>query len=266
MANAKAIGMVSLKGGVGKTTTAASVGASLYGDFGKRVLLIDGNLGVPNLGFHFNKPFPQPSLPDVLNGKTGIRDAVTVCRHGLDLLLTPLSGEEADLASLKEKLEEVRGDYDFIIIDSSPTMGPELDGVIAAADELILITSPDYPTTSASLKLLEVASSHSTATRGILVNKVRNKHFELELQNVSQTLNSDILAVVPDDDDVAEALSHKCPATVYSPLSSASVEFRRVAALLAGKRLPLTLWDKLRMRLGLRPHRKNCFGGEEEGG
>jgi septum site-determining protein MinD len=248
--SARIIGVISIKGGVGKTTIAANLGASLVEDFKKRVLVIDANLGAPNLGFHLDKPFPEVSLPVVLGGMVPITEAVFVHDSGLHLVLTSLSEEKANLKELKGKLKNVLREYDFILIDSSPTLGPDLTAIMEASDELLLITSPDYPTMSAGFKAVEMASRLNVPIRGVVVNRVRNKRFELALENISETLGLDILAVIPEDDRVAEALSQKSPVVFYSPNSKAARELRRLAGLLAGSEFKSSLWGRIRARLG----------------
>jgi septum site-determining protein MinD len=256
MADANIIGVVSIKGGVGKTTATSSIGVSLAEDFGKKVLIIDANLGVPNLGFHFNNPFPEVSLFDVLNDKVDTKEAIIEYGHQIHLLLTPLSDEAADLSKLGKKLEDVRKDYDFILLDSSPTLGSDLFNVMEASDELLPITSPDYPTMSAGLKLLHRASEMKIPVRGVVVNKFKRKHFEIDTKNIADALQSDILAIVPDDEAVAEALYNKYPVTLFNPYSNAALKFRKVAAMFAGTTFSPSFFGKLKYKIGSRGHRR----------
>ncbi|GAG95692.1 unnamed protein product [marine sediment metagenome] len=62
----KAIGILSLKGGVGKTSVVAALGDA-FADFGKKVLLIDANFSAPNLGLHFNIVDPEKTIHDLLD-------------------------------------------------------------------------------------------------------------------------------------------------------------------------------------------------------
>ncbi|MBN2517800.1 MAG: AAA family ATPase [Candidatus Altiarchaeota archaeon] len=249
--SARIIGVVSIKGGVGKTTVTANLGYSLAEEFKKRVLVIDANLGVPNLGFHLDKPFPDITLFDVLKDAVPITEAVFVHDSGLHLVLTPLSEQKADLSELKHRLKNVLREYDFILIDSSPTLGPDLASIMETSDELLLITSPDYPTMSASFKAVEMASRLKARIRGVVVNRFKGKRFELALENISETLGLDILAVIPEDDRVAEALSQKSPVVFYSPNSKAALEFKKLAGSLVGAQPRSSFWGRFLTRLGL---------------
>ena len=69
------IGILSLKGGVGKTSSVVALGDALSG-FGKKALLIDGNLSAPNLGLHLNIIEPETTLHHVLDRGANIKDAI----------------------------------------------------------------------------------------------------------------------------------------------------------------------------------------------
>src|SRR3989338_10393350 len=76
MKRTKIIGIVSVKGGVGKTTVTSNLGAVLAGSFGKKVLLVDANFSAPNLGMHLGVVQPEVTLHHVLDGKEHIFSAV----------------------------------------------------------------------------------------------------------------------------------------------------------------------------------------------
>ena len=71
----KIIGVMSLKGGVGKTSVVVALGSAIS-DFGKKVLLIDGNLSSPTLGLHLNIINPKQTIHHVLNRAANTKDAI----------------------------------------------------------------------------------------------------------------------------------------------------------------------------------------------
>ena len=79
---AKVLAIVSGKGGVGKTLVAINLAMALN-NFGRRVLLIDGDIKKPNISVYLNHPHSQPTLHDVLEGKIPIKDAAMVHESGL---------------------------------------------------------------------------------------------------------------------------------------------------------------------------------------
>jgi len=81
----KIIGILSIKGGVGKTSISSSMAADLAGYYGKKVLLIDSNYSAPNLGLHMDIVEPEKTIHDVLSGKVRMINAVHK-RFGVDVV------------------------------------------------------------------------------------------------------------------------------------------------------------------------------------
>jgi len=71
----KVIGVISLKGGVGKTSCVTNLASALY-DFNKKTLIIDANLSAPNIGIHLGLIDPENTLHDVLNGDSKVEEAI----------------------------------------------------------------------------------------------------------------------------------------------------------------------------------------------
>ena len=231
----KTIGVISLKGGVGKTSAVVSLGAALSG-FGKKVLLIDGNLSSPSLGLHLNIVNPEKTIHHVLNRTVKIRDAIYDC-NGLHVIPASIF-ERIDVnpLKLKDNLKNLKRSYDVILLDSSPSLDDETLGVILASDEIFVITTPDRPTLSATLKATKLAKQRGAPISGIILNKVHNKDFEISLDDIEKTLEMPVLAVIPYDLNVLKALSKMEPLIVYRPKSNGSDEFKRLAAVMIGEK------------------------------
>jgi len=231
----KSIGVVSLKGGVGKTTAVASLGSAIA-SFGKKVLLVDGNLSAPNLGLHFKIIDPERTLHHVLEREYHAKDAV-LSLNNLDILPAAIfSKKNVNPLKLKERLNSLRTKYDYIIYDSSPALNDETLGVIMASDSLLVVTTPDHPTLSVTIKAINLAKSQGTRIDGLIINKVHNKKFEIPLEEVEETLEVPVLAVIPHDINFLKALSNFTPSIEYSPNSSASEEFKKLAAAIVGEK------------------------------
>ena len=231
----KTIGVVSLKGGVGKTSVVTSLGDAISG-MGKKVLLIDANLSAPNLGLHLNIPEPEFTLHDVLSRKVNILDAV----HNLenfDMIPSGLFNRiEVNPLLLKDKIKHLKKKYDIILIDSSPTLGEETLAVMLASDDLVVVTTPDLPTLSTTLKAVKLARNRGTNINGIILNKVYNKNFELSLDDIEDTSEVPVMAVIPHDVQVLNSLSKSTPYTSHKPKSKGSEEYKRLAATLIGEK------------------------------
>jgi len=232
---AKSIGILSLKGGVGKTSTVVSLGAAMA-DLNKKVLLIDGNLSAPNLGMHFNIVEPEVSLHDVLNNSVHPKDAIHEFEN-LDIIPSSMfSNIRVNPLKLRDKIKLLRGRYDAIIIDSSPALNEETLGAMLASDSILIATTPDYPTLSTTLKAAKIARNRGSQIDGLIINKVHNKNFELSSKDIENTTDIPIMAVIPHDVDVLKAQSQGIPYTRLKPYSEGSVEYKKLAAALIGEK------------------------------
>lgn len=232
----KVIGIISLKGGVGKTTTVSALGAVLANDFKKKVLLIDANFSAPNLALHFGMVDPEKTLHHVLNEDAEIYEAIHEVEHGFHIIPGSLLYDKTRVLKLKDKIQKLKRVYDIILIDSSPSLNDEILATMMASDELIVITTPDYPTLSTTLRAAIVAKRNRTPIIGIVLNKVRNKHFELSLEEIEKATDIKVLAVLPDDTNILESLAKTVPSIIHKPHANSSVEYKKLAAALIGEK------------------------------
>lgn len=143
----RTLAVANQKGGVGKTTTTASIGAALL-EQGQRVLVVDLD---PQAGLTFSLGIDpedvEIAVGDVLLGKAQTEDALVVADAGLHLfpsnielthaeeVLVTRTGREQ---RLQVSLDKVAADYDWILIDCPPTLGILTVGALAAADLLLI--------------------------------------------------------------------------------------------------------------------------------
>ncbi|MDP3992180.1 MAG: AAA family ATPase [Nanoarchaeota archaeon] len=231
----KTIGIVSLKGGVGKTSIVAALGGALS-KLGKKVLLVDGNLSSPNLGLHLNLIDPAKTLHHVLNRTAYVKDAIYSYDNFDILPASVFENVEVNPLKLKDHLKSVKKNYDVVVLDSSPTLGEETLAVMLASDELLVVTTPDHPTMSTSLKAAKLAKQRGVPISGIILNKVHGENFELSMGDIESSLDIPVLATVPYDLNVLKALSIMEPSTAYKPGSEGSQEFMKLAASLMGEK------------------------------
>ena len=117
----KIIGVLSLKGGVGKTSSVVALGDAMA-DFGKKVLLVDGNFSAPNLGLHLNIVDPEVTMNHVLARKTHIKDSIH--KFGkFDIIPSSIFNNlKLNPLEMKDKIKPLKKRYDTILIDSSPRL------------------------------------------------------------------------------------------------------------------------------------------------
>jgi len=248
----KIIGIMSLKGGVGKTSVVASLGSAIAG-FGKKVLLIDANFSAPNLGIHFNLTDTPVTIHDVLTRKANLKDA-TYAVGELDIIPASIFSDDViGPLRLREKIKPLRKKYDIILIDSSPSLADEGLATLFASDEVFFVINPDHSSLSNTIKTINRANQRRTIINGLILNKVHDKDFELTLEQIESTTNIPIMAVIPHEISVLEAQSKFIPSVQFKPKSKGTKEYKRLAATLTGEEYKPFSWRKL---LGLTPKKE----------
>ena len=155
----KVIAIANQKGGVGKTTTAVSLGEGLVNE-GKKVLMIDAD---PQASLTLSLGYREPdkiehTITDIISRVVNEEDipcGFGILKHSENLDLLPsnigLSGAEVSLVNamsreliLKVYMEEVRADYDFILIDCMPSLGILTVNALACADSILIPVQAAY--------------------------------------------------------------------------------------------------------------------------
>lgn len=228
------IGVLSLKGGVGKTSVVSALGDALSG-FGRKVLLIDGNFSAPNLGLHLNIIDPEVTIHHVLMRKANASKAIYKLEN-FDVIPASISGRPINPLKLRNRIRRIKENYDVILIDSPPALNEEAIGVILASDRLIVVTTPDYPTLRMSIKTIRIAKQRGLPIIGLVLNKVHDRNFEMNINDVENMAEVPVMAVIPHDINILKALSEFVPSTTYKPKSDASMEYKKLAATLIGEK------------------------------
>jgi len=225
------LAFVSIKGGVGKTTLALETASALANHYDKKVLLIDANFSAPNIGLYLDLT-NDLTLHDALSG-TLVHNTIYES-HGIDVIPASMYyNEEVDIFKLKRILTKYKPRYDFIIIDSSPNY-EELKPVIAAADRVFLVTSPDHVTLTTSLKAAQIAKEQKTPVEGILVNKIRSPKHEYNLREIESLSEIPVLAKIKDHKIMARALHEKTPVSILDESNVISKEIKNLASAICG--------------------------------
>lgn len=231
----RCIGMISLKGGVGKTSSTLSLGKAIA-DLGKKVLLVDANFSAPNLGMHVNLIDPAITLHDVLGRKNKISEAIQSIGN-LDILPSSIFPERnINPLKLKEMLKPMKRKYDFILIDSAPSLNDESLSAILASDELFVVSTSDHPTLGMTLKSIKSARKHGANISGLILNKVYGKDFEISPLEIEKTIGVPVMAVIPHDPNFLKAVYNFRSFIEYSPYSAGSKEYRKLAGILTGEK------------------------------
>lgn len=230
------IGVVSGKGGVGKTTLVSNLGASLAKE-GYNVAIIDANLTGANLGLHYGLISYPISVHDVMKKNASLNDAVYKHPSGVDIIPASLSFEDildTPPVNIGDEIRASLADKDYVLIDAATGLDRETLNAIDMCDEFILVTHPELPTISDALRTKSIINKYEKKITGIVLNRVTKKD-ELKKDYIASFFKLPILGVIPEDPSIRRSIEMKNPIVLHSPNHKISMEIRRIAGKLSGK-------------------------------
>lgn len=233
----RVIVILSGKGGVGKTTTAINLGASLN-KLGKNVVVVDANLNTPNIGIHLGAPIVPITLNHVLKGKASIDDAIYEHSSGMKLIPSSLSIKELTKFNTK-KLPEVakylKTEFDYVIFDSAAGFGEEVIATINAAEEIIIVTNPEMPAVTDALKAVKVSRDMGKTINGVIIARNHNAKYEMPVSAIKSMLETQVIGIIPEDKSVKEALNRRDAVVHTHPKSKAAKKYIEIARKVNGE-------------------------------
>lgn len=223
------------KGGVGKTTTVANLGAVLAAG-GRGTVVVDADLGMGNLAGALGVAVGAgPTVHDVLAGRV---TAVEARREGLvGLGVLPASDDLDDFgaanpSNLTALLDGLDGaDVEVALVDTSAGLSHDSVEPLRVADEVLLVSTPDRGALGDTAKTRDVAGRFETPMAGAVVTRVTA---ETDLDAVADRLGVPIRGSIPDDPAVSTAAEGGEPLVVAAPDAPATDAYRRLAADLLG--------------------------------
>lgn len=250
---ARVISVTSGKGGVGKTHTTVNLGLALA-KLGKRVLLLDGDLGLANinvmLGFK-----PSLTLQAVLAGQAKLPEIIVPSPLGFDVIpassgvveMTNLTEEER--LGLVESFDELANRYDYMLVDTAAGIGDNVLYFNDAAEQILVVITPEPTSITDAYALIKVLSTRSGRREfDVIVNRAPSgsdgrPSFAQLATATDRFLNVRLkfLGCISEDESVVQAVLKQSPFMHLFPNTKASRDVSRLAKKIAdneGSRVP----------------------------
>lgn len=255
------IAVMSPKGGVGKTVTTANLAAALAVEFNKKVLAIDTNISTASLGLHLDVYYPKKTIYDLLKKKFSIKDAIHTYHENLDLIPASIKIKKRDknIYNMRKNIQKIVNyydailsklykEYDLILLDCAPGFDIEAIAAMQVAGGLLLVTNPEYPAIITAVKAVEYAKKSKIPVGGIVLNKVRNKKYELKKDTIEDVLKIKVIEIIPFDKRIPESIAKKIPVVLFKPYSKSGKAYKRLAASIIGKNYKPSIFKRFKKK------------------
>jgi septum site-determining protein MinD len=257
------------KGGVGKTTAVANIGTGLAIS-GKKVVIIDGDIGLRNLdlimGLENRIVF---DVVDVVEKKCrSFRQALIRDKRYKGLFLLPAAQSRDKDAikpeQMKELCETLREHYDYVLIDCPAGIEQGFKNAVAGADGAIIVTNPEVSAVRDADRVIGLLEADDKEDSMLLINRMKENMVKkgqmLGVEDISDILSIDIIGIIPEDEKILYASNTGDPA-VTDKSSKAGRAYMTVVSKLINPNGEvetepdkLSLWERIKqlLRIGLK--------------
>lgn len=261
----KVIVVTSGKGGVGKTTTSANIGTGLA-ESGKKVLLIDADIGLRNLdvivGMEDRIIY---DLIDVTDGSCRLSEAVITDRKYENLSLLPAAQTKDKTAVTPEQMAKLCGElketYDYVIIDCPAGIEQGFQNAVAGADMAVVVTVPEVSAVRDADRIIGLLAKSGIKEPKLILNRVRPEMTKsgdmLSIGDIKEILDIEAIGVIPDEAAVIISSNKGIP-VVLDPDSTAGAAYKNIVRRITGEEVPFIDLDK-KKKAGLFARLKRIF-------
>jgi septum site-determining protein MinD len=239
------------KGGVGKTTATANLGIALA-DLGKKVVCIDGDIGLRNLdvvmGLENRIVY---DLVDVIDGRCKLKQALIHDKRMPELYLIP-AAQTKDKNSVSpqqmcELCDKLRPDFDWILIDSPAGIERGFKNALAPADQVLVITNPDVSAVRDADRIIGLVDAQQKGPAKLIINRMNPSMVKrgemLDADDILDLLAIKLIGIIPEDEHVIISNNRGQP-VVLEPKSKAGQAYRNIARRLNGEEIPYLSLDE----------------------
>ena len=242
----RVIVITSGKGGVGKTTTSANIGTALA-RAGKKVVLIDTDLGLRNLDLLLGlENRIVYTIVDVVEERCKLKQALVKDKKNPNLCLLAAAQTRDKSAITQEQLknicEELKKDYDFILVDCPAGIEHGFQTAISGASEAIVVTTPEMSAVRDADRIIGLLEAkEEIKSYKLLVNRVRPNLIKandmMSVDEVVDILSCNLIGVIPEDTGIITSTNRGEP-IVNDENSLAGKAYKNVALRILGEEVP----------------------------
>ena len=252
------------KGGVGKTTTSAYIGTGLA-LLDKKVVLLDADIGLRNLdvilGLENRIVY---DIVDVIEGKCTYKKALIKDKKNPNLFLLPAAQtRDKDAISpeqMKDLCEELRNEFDYVLIDCPAGIENGFKIAIAGADRALVVTTPEVSAVRDADRIIGLLGASEIRSPQLIINRLRLDMIKREemmaIEDVEEILAIDVIGIVPDDESIIVSANKGEPAVLYKD-SLAGQSFLDISRRITGEEVP---FRDLEVKEGFFASFKRLFG------
>ena len=234
------------KGGVGKTTTTANIGAALALS-GKKVVMIDTDIGLRNLDVIMGvENRIVYDIVDVVENRCTYTKALVRDKRFDSLFLLPAAQSRDKSAvtttQMKHLVRQMSDSFDYILIDCPAGIEQGFLNAVAPAQRAIVVAMPEVSSVRDADRIIGLLEKHDIKNIKLVINKLRPKMVAngsmLGIEDMLEILAIDLLGVVPDDEDIIVAANKGEYVSMHSQ-SLAGQAYRNIASRLNGQDVEL---------------------------
>ena len=246
----EAIVITSGKGGVGKTTTTANIGAALA-LLGKRVCVIDADIGLRNLDLVMGlENRIVYDIVDVVTGVCKVKQALIRDKRFENLSLLPAAQTKDKNAvnpeQMKDLIRDLKKTHDYILVDCPAGIEQGFKNAIAGADRAIVVTTPEVSAVRDADRIIGLLEAAEISEPRLIVNRLRvdmvKRGEMMNVEDIEDILAIDLIGVVPDDEEVVMSTNRGEPA-VLKPQSLSGMAFSNIAKRITGEDVAFLEFD-----------------------
>jgi septum site-determining protein MinD len=246
----ESIVITSGKGGVGKTTTTANIGAALA-LLGKKVCVIDADIGLRNLDIVMGlENRIVYDIVDVVTGVCKVKQALIKDKRFENLSLLPAAQTKDKNAINPEQMKELvltlKKTHDFVLVDCPAGIEQGFKNAISGADRAIVVTTPEVSAVRDADRIIGLLEAAEVYEPRLIVNRLRvdmvKRGEMMNVEDIEDILAIDLIGVVPDDEEVVMSTNRGEPA-VLKEHSLSGMAFRNIARRISGEDVPFLQFD-----------------------